>query len=86
MNHVRIYHPALERFVAVPESAVPMHRNAGWILADEVGTEPADATDPGAARHDVPADAGSSEHADGEPEDQPAKDTSARGRRQPKEQ
>lgn len=88
MNQVRIYHPALRRFVAVPESAVPMHRNAGWILADEVDTEPAGAADAGtAATQDTPvAGTGVPENTDGgEPEDPPAKDTPARGRRQPKE-
>ena len=35
MNQVRLYHPALETHVTVPESAVDIHRNSGWIPADE---------------------------------------------------
>jgi len=77
MTDVRIYHPALDRYVAVPESAVSIHRNAGWILADEVGTEAA-------------VDSGSAgTQANGlavPPEETTAKTTSARGRRQDKEQ
>lgn len=82
MNQVRIYHPALDRYVAVPESAVPMHRNAGWIPADEVGTDIEDATDsaPAIESNSTPADAEAS------PESTTAKNTSARGRRQDKEQ
>jgi hypothetical protein len=78
MTDVRIYHPALDRYVAVPESAVSIHRNAGWILADEVGTEAA-AVDSGSA----------GTQANGlavPPEETTAKTTSARGRRQDKEQ
>lgn len=35
MNQVQIYHPTLDRIVSVPETAVPIHRESGWILADE---------------------------------------------------
>lgn len=35
MKQVRIYHPALDRYVEVPETAVPIHRESGWIPADE---------------------------------------------------
>lgn len=83
MNQVRIYHPALDRVIAVPESAVAIHRNAGWIPADEVGTEPADT----GTTHDVAAHvAATPQNTDGgQPEDTPAKDTPATGRRQGKE-
>jgi hypothetical protein len=36
----RIYHPALDRYVDVPETAVPIHRESGWILADEREADP----------------------------------------------
>lgn len=82
MNQVRIYHPVLDRYVAVPESAVPMHRNAGWIPADEVGTDTEEATGSAAAikQDTTPADE------EATPESTTAKNTSARGRRQDKEQ
>jgi hypothetical protein len=35
VNQVCIYHPALDTSVSVPESAVDIHRAAGWIPADE---------------------------------------------------
>lgn len=35
MNQVRLYHPALDTHVSVPESAVDIHRVSGWIPADE---------------------------------------------------
>lgn len=35
MNQVRIYHPALDTHVSVPESAVDIHRVSGWVPADE---------------------------------------------------
>jgi hypothetical protein len=35
MSQVRIYHPELDTHVTVPESAVPIHRESGWIPADE---------------------------------------------------
>ena len=35
MIEVRIYHPALDTHVTVPESAVSIHRASGWVPADE---------------------------------------------------
>lgn len=35
MNQVRLYHPVLQTYVSVPESAVDIHRVSGWITADE---------------------------------------------------
>ena len=41
MNQVRLYHPVLDTYVSVPESAVDIHRVSGWIPADEY-TPPAE--------------------------------------------
>jgi SAP domain len=38
-REVRIYHPQLDRTVGVPESAVPFHREKGWVPADERDAE-----------------------------------------------
>jgi len=85
VNQTRIYHPALDRYIAVPESAVPIHRNSGWILADEVGTEAAESRKP--ASRDVSTSAADTSAADdGKPEGTPAKNTPAKNRRQPEEQ
>lgn len=35
MNQVRIYHPGLDRTISVPETAVTIHKESGWIPADE---------------------------------------------------
>jgi hypothetical protein len=32
---VRIYHPELDRYEVVAESAVPEHRSHGWVLAED---------------------------------------------------
>jgi hypothetical protein len=51
----RIYHPALDRYVEVPESAVPIHRESGWILADEVTVEAATPPKPVTSKPKAPA-------------------------------
>jgi hypothetical protein len=35
MNIVEMYHPELKTHVTVPESAVPMHRQSGWITGND---------------------------------------------------
>jgi hypothetical protein len=36
---VRIYHPGLDRYEVVAESAVSQHRSNDWVLADQVEAE-----------------------------------------------
>lgn len=42
MSRARIYHPVLDRTIQVPESAVPIHRESGWVPADEYVPSPID--------------------------------------------
>lgn len=64
MIEVRIYHPALDTHVTVPESAVSIHRASGWVPADEY-TAPAaqgeqdSASDAPSAEEKKPIKAGS---------------------------